>query len=101
MHAEFFAEIHERRNMLDSEPKLEAFFARFGVEPTAFKAAFDSVGVQLKLQRADELSRRYRIDSVPTIIVNGKYTTSGGDTPSYEDLLALVDELVAAEHGGQ
>ena len=98
MHTEFFAEIHERRNMLDSEPKLEAFFARFGVEPTAFKAAFDSVGVQLKLQRADELSRRYRIDSVPTIIVNGKYTTSGGDTPSYEDLLALVDELVAAEH---
>ena len=101
MHPEFFAEIHERRNMLETEPKLEAFFARFGVEPAAFKAAFDSVGVQLKLQRADELSRRYRIESVPTIIVNGKYTTGGGAVANFEDLLALVDELVAAEHGAQ
>lgn len=101
MHAEFFAEIHERRNMLDTESKLEAFFARFGVEPVAFKAAFDSVGVQLKLQRADELSRRYRIESVPTMVVNGKYTTGGGEIASFEDLLALVDELVAAEHEGQ
>ena len=101
MHAEFFAEIHERRNMLDTESKLEAFFAQFGVEPAAFKAAFDSVGVQLKLQRADELSRRYRIESVPTIIVNGKYTTGGGEIASFPDLLALVDELVAAEHEGR
>ena len=101
MHAEFFAEIHERRNMLDTEAKLEAFFARFGVEPAAFKAAFDSFAVQAKLQRADELSRRYRIDSVPTIIVNGKYTTGGGESGSYEELLALVDELVAAEHEGR
>ena len=101
MHAEFFAEIHERRNMLESEAKLETFFARFGVEPAAFKAAFDSVDVQQKLQRADELSRRYRIESVPTIIVNGKYTTGGGAVADFEELLALVDELVAAEHEGR
>ncbi len=99
MHAEFFAEIHERRNMLDTEPKLEAFFARFGVEPAAFKAAFDSVGVQIKLQRADELNRRYRIEGVPTIVVNGKYTTGAEEAGSFEELLALVDELVAAEQG--
>ena len=101
MHAEFFAEIHERRNMLESEAKLEAFFARFGVEPAAFKAAFDSYGVQLKLQRADELSRRYRIESVPTIVINGKYTAGGGEIASFEELLALVDELVVAEHDAQ
>jgi thiol:disulfide interchange protein DsbA len=53
------------------------------------------------LQRADELSRRYRIQSVPTIIVNGKYTTDGGQAGSYEELLALVDELAAAERAGR
>ena len=45
--------------------------------PPRSKPTFDSFAVQAKLQRADELSRRYRIDSVPTIIVNGKYTTDG------------------------
>jgi thiol:disulfide interchange protein DsbA len=97
MHAEFFREIHERRNNLDTELALQEFFGRFDVDPAAFKSAFDSFAVQAKLQRADELSRRYRISSVPTIIVNGKYTTDGPMVGSYEALLQLVDELAAAE----
>jgi thiol:disulfide interchange protein DsbA len=102
MHSEFFREIHERRNRLASEQELAAFFARFGVDAATFKSTFDSFEVQAKLQRADELNRRYRISSVPTIVVNGKYTSdavmAGG---RYEDLLALVDELVAAEREGR
>jgi thiol:disulfide interchange protein DsbA len=97
MHGEFFREIHERRNGLDTELALQEFFGRFGVNAAAFKTAFDSFAVQAKLQRADELSRRYRIGSVPTIIVNGKYTTDGPMVGSYEALLQLVNELTAAE----
>jgi thiol:disulfide interchange protein DsbA len=97
MHSEFFREIHERGNRLDTEAQLQEFFGRFGVDAAAFKTTFDSFAVQAKLQRADELSRRYRIGSVPTIIVNGKYTTDAPQLGSYEELLALVDELVAAE----
>jgi thiol:disulfide interchange protein DsbA len=97
MHAEFFREIHERRNGLDTEIALQEFFGRFDVDAEAFKSAFDSFAVQAKLQRADELSRRYRISSVPTIIVNGKYTTDGPMVGSYEALLQLVDELTVAE----
>ena len=101
MHAEFFREIHERNNRLDSEAKLQELFARFGVGADAFKMQFDSFAVQEKLQRADELNRRYRIESVPTIVVNGKYTTDAPQVGSYEELLTLVDELVAAERAGR
>ncbi len=97
MHAEFFREIHERRNGLDTEAKLQEFFGRFDVDAATFKTAFDSFAVQAKLQRADELSRRYRIDGVPTMVVNGKYTTDAVMVGSYSELLVLVDELVAAE----
>jgi thiol:disulfide interchange protein DsbA len=101
MHSDFFSEIHERGNMLDSEAKLQEFFGRFGVQAETFKSTFDSFVVQARLQRADELNRRYRIGSVPTIIVNGKYTTDGPQVGSYEELLELVDELVAAERAGR
>ncbi len=101
MHREFFREIHERGNTLDTEAKLVEFFGRFGVDQQAFKAAFDSFAVNTKLQRADELNRRYRIGSVPTLIVNGKYTTDGGQAGGYDDLLELVTELAAAERSGQ
>jgi thiol:disulfide interchange protein DsbA len=101
MHTEFFREIHERGNTLDTEAKLQEFFGRFGVDAAAFKTAFDSFDVHTKVQRADELSRRYRIGSVPTIVVNGKYTSDGGQAGSYEELLALVDELTGAERAGR
>ena len=101
MHAAFFSEIHDRGNRLDSEAKLQEFFGRFGVDGPAFKAGFDSFAVSAKLQRADELNRRYRISSVPTIVVNGKYTTDAPMVGSYEALLELVDELVAAEREGR
>ena len=101
MHAAFFREIHERGNGLDTEAKLQDFFGRFNVDAAAFKETFDSFAVQAKLQRADELNRRYRIGSVPTIVVNGKYTTDGPMAGSYEELLALVDELAAAEREGR
>jgi len=101
MHSEFFREIHERGNMLDTEEKIQAFFGRFGVEPASFKSTFESFAVQAKLQRADELNRRYRINSVPMMVVNGKYTTDGPSVGSYEELLVLVDELATAEREGR
>lgn len=101
MHTPLFREIHERGNMLDTEAKLTEFFGRFGVDAAAFKSAFDSVGVNAKVQRADELNRRYRIGSVPSIVVNGKYTSDGSSAGSYQDLLALIDELAATERAGR
>jgi len=100
MHGEFFKEIHERGNGLDTEQKLQEFFGRFGVDATAFKTAFDSFAVHAKLQRADELNRRYRIGGVPTLIINGKYTTEDGQG-NYDDILEMATVLAAAEHAGK
>lgn len=101
MHSALFREIHENRNMLDTPAKLQEFFGGFGVDAETFTSTFESFAVQMKLQRADELNRRYRIQSVPTIVVNGKYTTGGGETASYEEMLELVDALVASERAGR
>jgi thiol:disulfide interchange protein DsbA len=101
MHDALFREIHENHNMLDTEDKLRDFFGKFGVDAAAFKGAFDSFAVHAKLQRADELNRRYKISSVPTIVVNGKYTTDGSMAGGYDELFALVDELAAAEHANR
>jgi thiol:disulfide interchange protein DsbA len=101
MHDPLFNEIHMNGNPLDTEDKLRDFFGKFGVDATAFKNAFDSFAVHTKLERADELNRRYQIKSVPTIVVNGKYTTDAGMAGGYDELFALVNELAAAEHAGK
>jgi thiol:disulfide interchange protein DsbA len=101
MHDAFFREIHDNQNLLDTPEKLQAFFSKFNVDAAAFKSTWESFAVHTKLQRADELSRRYRISSVPMIVVNGKYTSDGGMAGSYDNLFELVDELVQSERAGK
>ncbi|HET8699958.1 MAG TPA: thiol:disulfide interchange protein DsbA/DsbL [Gammaproteobacteria bacterium] len=101
MHAAFFREIHENGNYLETEDKLRDFFAKFGVSATDFKTTFDSFAVQTKLQRAEELNRRYRVTGVPAIVINGKYFTDVGMAGGQEQLIELIDELAAAEEAGK
>ena len=101
MHEAIFRAIHENHDLLDTEDKLRAFFGTFGVDAATFKDTFDSIGVRTKVQRADELERRYRVASVPTIVVNGKYSTDVDLAGGAEQLFALIGELAASEHSGK
>ena len=75
LHSLIFREINVNGDMLNTIEKITAFFKKHGVSSDDFQKAFASFAVESKLQRADFLNRRYRINSVPTIVVNGKYTT--------------------------
>ena len=97
MHTPFFREIHVNGNALSSEAALRDFFSRFDVDGEAFKKAFDSFSVHTKLQRAETLARRYRVSSVPMVVVNGKYTTNATMTGGYDQLMEVIDELVGLE----
>ena len=97
LHSPIFREIHNNQNSLDSQEALAEFFGQYGVEADAFNAAYESFAVNTKLNRADELSRRYRIASVPTVVINGKYTTDVGMAGGYDELIDLIDDLVATE----
>ena len=101
MNAAFFDEIHRNGNSLETEAKLAEFFGRFGVEGEEFERAFGSFSVHAKVQRADELTRRYRVAETPTLIVAGKYLTTGAHAGSYDNWFEIVNRLAAAEHGEQ
>jgi thiol:disulfide interchange protein DsbA len=101
MHEAIFRAIQENRDLLDTEDNLRAFFGTFGIDAATFTDTYDSLGVRTKLQRADELERRYRVASVPTIIINGKYSTDVDMAGGTEQLFALIGELAASEHSGK
>jgi thiol:disulfide interchange protein DsbA len=92
-----FDEFHVKHNPLDSEDKLAAFFKQFGVEEATFRKTFESFAVGAKSSRAEDLIKRYRVSSTPSVVVNGKYLTNGTMAGSYEAWFAIIDELVAQE----
>jgi protein dithiol oxidoreductase (disulfide-forming) len=100
LHSLFFREIHVNGNQLNTVEKITAFFKQHGVSADEFQKAFSSFAVESKLQRADFLNRRYRVQSVPLIIVNGKYSTDITSAGGEPDLFALLNELTAHESGG-
>ena len=60
--------------------------------------------VDIALQRADELVQRYRVDSVPRFVVNGKYLADVSTAGSPERLISLIGDLAAhfeCAHVGQ
>ncbi len=101
MHAATFREIHVNRNGLDNPAAIRNFFSGFGVDAATFDKTFESFAIHTKIQRADELARRYRVSSVPMVIVNGKYTTNATMAGSYPNLLEVINELVAMERAGE
>jgi thiol:disulfide interchange protein DsbA len=107
LHGEIFKEIHVNGNPLvaadpndaaESERIEAAFVRKFGISEDAFKKAYHSFAVETALQRADQLVQRYRIDGVPTFVVNGKYVADVRSAGSPEKLIALVGDLAAQEH---
>lgn len=97
MHDTFFTEIHERGNLLDSDEALVELFGRFDVDEETFRSAFDSYDVHTEVQRAEELARRYRVQSVPSVVINGKYTATASMAGGYDELIALIGELADSE----
>lgn len=100
LHSLIFREIHVNQDPLDTLEKISAFFQKQGVSKEEFTKAFSSFAVESKLQRADFLNRRYRVQSVPLMVVNGKYTTDLSTSGGEQQLFTLIGELAAHEHGG-
>ena len=92
-----FLEYHRRGNRLASESAIFEVFERFGVAEEDFKSTWGSFEVSQKMRVADDLARRYGLNSVPMVVVNGKYKTSAAEAGSYPKLLDVIDELVERE----
>lgn len=97
LHARIFAAIHKERKDLDDINALAAIFAEQGIERTRFEKAFYSDEVSRKVEEAAVLTRRYGIDSVPAIVVNGEYRTNPLLAGGASRILSAVNELIASE----
>jgi thiol:disulfide interchange protein DsbA len=97
MHEAIFSAMHRDGKMLTKEDEIREFFEKYGVTGEEFDATFRSFAVESKLKRAKDLTARYRVRSVPVVVVDGKYIVDGPEVKSYADMLAVTDELVAKE----
>jgi len=97
IHNLIFEEIHIENNRLDNEDVMAQFLGKNGIDTKDFIEKYNSYGTEARIKKASNLARKYQINSVPTIVVNGKYLTSGSFVSSYDELYSVVNLLVERE----
>lgn len=98
IHRPLFDAIHEQKIKINDESALRAFFMKQGIPAADFDKTFNSFAVAVKVNNSRMMTRRYAITGVPTLIVNGKYSTG----PSMVNngnagVMSVVDYLVGLE----
>lgn len=103
LHSKIFDAVHQQGVILfgPDESKVRArqaaLLGEFGVTPAQFDAAYDSMMVAVNLQRAEKATQDFKVANVPTLVINGKYSTSVGQAGGDAQLLSLLDEMAASE----
>ncbi len=97
IHTPLFTAIHQQKQKLLTKEALADFFEKQGVNKSEFLDTLYSFGVNMKLNRAIDLTKRYGIDGVPTIIINGRYRTHASLTNGQAGMLKVMDFLINKE----
>jgi thiol:disulfide interchange protein DsbA len=74
-----------------------AFFKENGITEQQFNEAYDSEEVAKNVEMANRLTTSFEVGSVPTIIVQGAYSTSVSQAGGEQQLLSLINDLAARE----
>lgn len=78
-----------------SKPEvMEQWAARNGIERRKWLDAYYSPEVDARVQRAHQLTKRYDIQGTPSLVVDGRYLTSGNMTPTLDGVIPVVEDLV-------
>lgn len=99
-----FETLHQEQNPLFGNTPEETlqrqleFAKQNGIDPEAFRKAYNSFAVNSDLTRAEEITQRYRVEGVPLVVINGKYITDVGKAGSHDNLIAEINDLAAGEH---
>jgi len=97
IHQALFSALHTDRKKISDEAALQDLFVAQGVSAEDFRNTFNSFAVSVKLNNAKQMTKRYAITGVPTVIINGKYSTSASQAGSNENIIKVMDFLIAQE----
>jgi thiol:disulfide interchange protein DsbA len=91
---EVFKAIHVNGLPLYEDKAFFDWAASHGLDRARVAEVYSSFGVNSKFNRAKVLAQTYNIQSVPTVIVDGKFVTSSDRVGTHEKLPPVLDELI-------
>lgn len=82
------------RKPLFTEAAIMDWLAAQGVDTDPFREVFNSAHVRAQLARNDRLQARFGVNSVPTLVVDGRFVVVGEQARTFDDLLEIASQLI-------
>ncbi len=92
---EIFVAIHNQGAKFTQDKVFFDWAASKGLDRKKVEDTFGSFAIGSKQSRAKQLAQAYNIQSVPTIIVDGKFVTSSSAAGTHAQVPAILDALIA------
>ena len=93
MHPIIFESMHGEGQHARSMDDLKVIFEKNGISGEQLDQALSSFTVAAKTRKAKNMTKAYGIESVPNIVVQGKYMTNGTLAESHDNVFKVVDFL--------
>ena len=100
-HMAMFRAIHQSRSDLSTPEALFDFIEENGVDRDKFESTYHSTQVDSAINRADQMARRLKVATVPTIVIQGKYQIRATRSIGQTRMLDVMDYLVGLEQQPQ
>lgn len=94
LHQQVYDAIHLENIDLNNEQELFDWVAKHGVDRKKFVDAYNSFSMQAKVSKSVQMPKDYGLNGVPSLVVGGKYLTSGSLAGSPEEVLKVLDQLI-------
>ncbi|MEO5883195.1 MAG: thiol:disulfide interchange protein DsbA/DsbL [Caldimonas sp.] len=94
MQPRIYAAVHIDKQRLDKADQVAALVSNNGGDPARFLAAFKSFAVANAVSRAKKLTADYKIDGVPTLVIQKRYVTSPSMAGGAQQALSVAEALI-------
>jgi thiol:disulfide interchange protein DsbA len=94
LHQRAYYSYHVEELAMSRPEAMSDWAARNGIARERWDAAYNSAAVQRKVEEAAKLTQAYSINGTPSLVVDGRYLTSGNMTETLEGLIPILDGLI-------
>jgi thiol:disulfide interchange protein DsbA len=94
LHEEVYKSYHDEKLHMSKPDVMADWAARQGIDRQRWLEAYHSADVTRKVEEARRLTAAYDIQGTPSIVVDGRYLTSGGLTDDIALVVPVVQALV-------
>lgn len=94
LHQKAYFSYHVEELAMSKPEAMTEWAVRNGIDPGRWNNAYNSAAVQRKVEEAIEQTRAYSITGTPSLVVDGRYLTSGNMSETLDGMIQIVEGLI-------